>query len=248
MRYLMTFSYDGTNYQGYQKQKQGKTIQQEIETVLSIIHNQSISIHASGRTDAKVHAYNQKAHFDVEKEFDLEKLRNSMNKMLPNDIYIKKIEKVKDNFHARFDVVKKVYEYKINIGEYNPFDRNYVYQYNSSLDLESMKQATKYLVGEHNFKSFTKTDVEKDDYVRTIYDISITKKDNIVTLTFIGSGFLRYMVRNIVGTLIAVGEKKFSTENVENILNKQDRIEAYKTANPEGLYLKDVFYTISINK
>lgn len=242
MRYLMTFAYNGSNFLGYQKQKQGRTVQNEIEKELSTIYNKKISIHASGRTDAKVHAYNQKAHFDVEKEMNIDKLRNSMNKMLPNDIYIKRIEKVNNNFHARFDVVKKVYQYKINVGEYNPLEYDYIYQYNHYLNLEKMKEATKYLVGNHNFKSFTKVNEEKEDYVRTIYEINIMNKNDIIDIEFIGSGFLRYMVRNMVGTLIAVGEGKIEPNYVEQILEMEDRTKAYKTANPEGLYLKDVFY------
>lgn len=242
MRFLITFAYNGSNFLGYQKQKQGRTVQNQVENVLSTIYNEKVLIHASGRTDARVHAYNQKAHFDVEKELNVDKLKNSMNKMLPKDIYIKRIEKVHNHFHARFDVVRKVYQYKINMGEYNPLEYDYVYQYNHSLDINRMKKAIKYLIGEHNFKSFTKTDEKKEDYIRTIYEITITNKDDMIEIEFSGSGFLRYMIRNIVGTLIAVGEGKIEPNYVEKILKMEDRTKAYKTANPEGLYLKDVFY------
>ena len=130
MRYLITFSYDGTNFYGYQKQINKRTVQGEIERVLSKINNEKIVISASGRTDAKVHAINQKAHFDLKKKFDQDKLINSMNKLLPKDIYIKRIEAVPDNFHARFNVKKKTYIYKINTGVYDPLTRNYIFQYN----------------------------------------------------------------------------------------------------------------------
>ncbi len=129
MRYLMTFSYDGTNFYGYQKQKNKRTVQDEIENVLSKINDKKISISASGRTDAGVHAINQKAHFDSSNEYDTDRLKHSMNKMLPDDIYIKNIKLVNDDFHARFNVTRKKYVYKINVGEYNPLDRNYIYQY-----------------------------------------------------------------------------------------------------------------------
>lgn len=242
MRYLMTFSYDGTNYNGYQKQPNKNTVQNQIEGALNKIFNKEISIHASGRTDAKVHALNQKAHFDLEKQVDLYKLKKSINSLMNDDIYIKEIEEVKDDFHARFNVVEKTYIYKLNVGSYDPINRNYIYQYNKELNIESIKEATNYLIGTHNFKSFTKTDLEKDDYVRTIYSIDIEKEDDLLTFTFKGNGFLRYMVRNIVGTLIQVGENKLKSEDILHIIESEDRTYAGKTANPEGLYLKDVKY------
>lgn len=242
MRYLITFSYDGTNYNGYQKQLNKNTIQDKIESALNKITSNKIIIHASGRTDSKVHALNQKAHFDLDKEYDLYKLKKSINSLIPEDIHISKIEVVDNDFHARFNVKEKEYIYKLNIGEYNPIDRNYVYQYNKELDLDKMIEASKYLLGEHNFKSFTKTDDSKEDYIRNIYKINIIKKDNIITFDFIGNGFLRYMIRNIVGTLIEVGENKLDPIKVKEILDSQNRKNAGKTAHPEGLYLYNVKY------
>lgn len=242
MRYLITFSYDGTNYNGYQKQLNKNTIQDKIESALNKITSNKIIIHASGRTDSKVHALNQKAHFDLDKEYDLYKLKKSINSLIPEDIHISKIEVVDNDFHARFNVKEKEYIYKLNIGEYNPIDRNYVYQYNKELDLDKMIEASKYLLGEHNFKSFTKTDDSKEDYIRNIYKINIIKKDNIITFDFIGNGFLRYMIRNIVGTLIEVGENKIDPIKVKEILDSQNRKNAGKTAHPEGLYLYNVKY------
>lgn len=242
MRYLMTFSYDGSNYNGYQKQLNKNTIQDKIEDALYKITGKNIIIHSSGRTDSKVHAINQCAHFDIDKEYDLYKLKKSINSLIPDDIHVKNIE-IKDNsFHARFNIKEKEYIYKINIGEYNPIDRNYIYQYNKELNIEKMKEAAKYLIGNHNFKSFTKTDDSKDDYIRTIYKIDISKNNNIITFDFVGNGFLRYMIRNIVGTLIVVGEEKIEPTKVKEILDSQDRKKAYKTANPEGLYLYNVKY------
>ena len=242
MRYLLTFSYDGTLFYGYQKQKNKRTVQEEIEKVLSKINNEFTAISASGRTDAHVHAINQKAHFDSSKEYNLDRLKHSMNKMLPNDIFIKNIERVNDIFHARFDVIKKEYVYKINIGEYDPFSREYIYQYNWNLNVEKMREAINYLKGTHNFKSVTKTIKEEKDYVRTIYDAKINVKDDIIIISFVGSGFMRYMVRNMVGLLIAVGEEKIKPVDIVDILNKEDRIFAKKTAPAEGLYLTNVYY------
>ncbi len=246
MRYFMTFSYDGSKYSGYQKQPNTKTVQSEIEKALKKINsNKSVSIHASGRTDAGVHALNQKAHFDLDREFELSKLESSLNGLIPKDIYIKSIEKVSDDFHARFNVKAKEYIYKINMGEYNPIEKDYVYQYNKRLDIVEMERAMKYLEGEHDFKSFTKAEEKYDDTVRTIVQTKVIrdlKNVNYVTLSFLGTGFLRYMVRNMVGFLIEIGEGKRKSEDIIEVLEAKDRCKAGKTANPEGLYLKDVFY------
>jgi len=246
MRYFMCFSYDGSNFNGYQKQPKMRTVQQEIENVLKQINgNKEVVVVSSGRTDAGVHALNQRAHFDLEKEFDGAKLRQAMNSLLPLDIYVKKIERVNDDFHARFSAIGKEYIYKINLGEYDPLERNYVFQYNKRLDLSAMERALKYFEGTHNFKSFTKANDEITDYVRTISGTEIMRdlKDvNKITISFIGTGFLRYMVRNIVGFLIEVGEGKRTAEEIMDIFKKEDRSEAGKTAPPNGLYLKNVFY------
>ncbi len=247
MRYFMTFAYDGSKYKGYQIQPKEKTVQGEIEKALKKINaGKKVTIHASGRTDAGVHAYNQKAHFDLDmKNITPEKLRDGLNSLLPKDIYIKEIEIVSDDFHARFDVKAKEYIYVINMGEYNPIEKDYIYQYNKKLDVVEMERALKYLEGTHNFKSFTKTDDEKDDYVRTIVQTNLyreLKNVNKITLSFLGTGFLRYQVRNMIGTLIEIGEGKRRSEDIIDILAKQDRRKAGKTAAPEGLYLKDVLY------
>ena len=243
MRYLITFSYDGTLYNGYQKQPNENTIQNKIEEVLFRLNSNSpVSIHASGRTDAGVHAINQKAHFDMDRLYNLDILKNSMNKMLPQDIYIKNIEIVSDEFHARFDVVSKEYNYKINIGEYNLFSRNYEWQFNDNLDIDKMKVAIKYLEGTHDFKAFTKNSLEIYDYTRTILNTDIIEKDGIITISVVGTGFLRYMVRNIVGLLIEVGIGKKNPEDIITILNSKDRTLFGRIAPPCGLYLKNVNY------
>lgn len=243
MRYLITFSYDGTNYNGYQRQPNVKTIEDEIEKVLYKINgNNAVIIHATGRTDAHVHAINQKAHFDLLLEIPNSNLKKAMNSLLPGDIYIKNVEKVSSEFHARYNIVSKEYMYIINIGEYNPLERNYVYQYNKKLNVEEMKKAIKNFNGEHNFKSFTKTDDKREDYVRKIFSTSILLEGNYIKIIFKGNGFLRYMVRNMVGALIAVGEDKKNSDDIVKILRMEDRKYACKTAPPEGLYLRDVFY------
>lgn len=245
MRYLITFSYDGSKYKGYQKQPRVRTIQGEIEKVLKTISNEDIPIHASGRTDALVHALNQKAHFDLDVNIENENLLKAMNSLLPKDIYIKKIEEVSPDFHARFNVKAKEYIYIINTSEYNPLEKDYVYQHNKRLDIVEMQRALKYLEGTHNFKSFSKADEEKENFTRTIVQANLIRevKDvNKIIICFLGTGFLRYMVRNMVGVLIEIGEGKRKGEDIITILQGEDRKGAGITANPEGLYLKDVFY------
>lgn len=249
MRYFMTFSYDGSKYKGYQKQPRVKTIQGEIEKALTKINSEEeVSIHASGRTDAGVHAYNQKAHFDLKKKMDLFKLQGSLNSLLPDDIYVKKIEIVEKDFHARFSVTGKEYIYKINMGVYNPIEKDYVYQYNEPLKIAEMERALHYIEGTHNFKSFTKVDEEKsekEDYIRTILKTKITrdkKELDKITISIVGTGFMRYMVRNIIGVLIEIGEGKRKSEDILKIVKEEDRTKAGLTAPACGLYLNDVFY------
>lgn len=246
MRYLITFAYDGSKYKGYQKQPKLKTIQGELEKALKMINNnEKVEVNASGRTDAGVHALNQKAHFDLDVNITCDKLNNALNSLLPDDIYVKNVIEVKEDFHARYNVKAKEYIYKINMGEYDPIEKDYVFQYNKKLDLVEMERALKYLEGEHDFKSFTKADEEREDFTRRIVQTNLIrdmKNINKVTISFLGTGFLRYMVRNMVGLLIEIGEGKRKSEDVIEILEAKDRRKAGITAEAEGLYLKDVFY------
>lgn len=246
VRYLITFSYDGSGFNGYQKQPKHRTVQGELEKALkSINNNKKVDLQAAGRTDAGVHALNQKAHFELEVTITEEKLKMALNSLLPNDIYVKQAEEVDDTFHARYNVKAKEYMYLINIGEYNPLERNYVYQYNKPLDIVAMERALKYLEGEHNFESFSPSNNEKDNYVRTISQTNLIrdlKNPNKITILFLGTGFLRYMIRNMIGTLIEIGEGKRKAEDIIEIIDAKDRKAAGPTSNPEGLYLKNVFY------
>lgn len=246
MKYFMTYSYDGTDFSGYQKQPKKRTVQKEIEDVLKQINDgKSVTISSSGRTDAGVHALNQKAHFELDIKITPDRLIRGMNSLLPLDIYVKNIEMVEDDFHARFNAIGKEYIYKINMGEYNTIERNYVCQYCKKLDVVAMERGIKYLEGTHNFKSFVKADEEIQDYVRTISQAYITRdsKDlNKLVITFVGTGFLRYMVRNMVGLLIEIGEGKKRPEDIIDIFKQEDRRFAGKTAPACGLYLRNVFY------
>ncbi len=245
-RYLITFSYDGTDFFGSQKQPKIRTIQGEFEKVLKKLNdNKSVELVMSGRTDAKVHALNQKAHFDLSIKTTPEKLKQFFKSYLPEDIYVKSVEKVSEDFHVRHNVIAKEYMYVINMGEYSPKDRNYIYQYNKKLDTISMERALKYLEGTQDFTSFSPTNNEKEDMIRTITFTNLIrdiKNPNKITILFLGTGFLRYMVRNMVGTLINIGEGKIKSEDIIEIINSKDRKKAGLTAPPEGLYLKNVLY------
>jgi len=246
MRFFMTFSYDGSNFSGYQKQPRERTVQKCLEDALKEINGgKNVIVVASGRTDAGVHAIGQRAHFDMDVKITPDKLMKGLNSILPDDIYVKSVHEVDDNFHARFDAHGKEYIYLINMGEYNPIERNYCFQYCKRLDLVSIERGLKYLEGEHNFKSFTKSTDEVDDYVRKISQTSVVRdsKDmNKIIITFVGTGFLRYMVRNMVGLLIEIGEGKRKPEEIIDILKHEDRRVAGKTAPACGLYLRNVFY------
>lgn len=220
MRYFMRFSYNGSKFNGFQKQVDKRTVQGDLESVLSKIFNENIRVVASGRTDAGVHAYNQCLHFDSSKEVDFDKLKFSLNCLLHN-IYVKELYSVPDDFHARYDCTKKEYIYKINVGEFDPIYEEYIYQYNKSLDIEKMKDACMYLIGEHDFRSFTSLDYEKN-CVRTIYSIDISIENDIIYIDFVGNGFLKYMVRNMVGLLIEVGSNNRNVEDVKKILDSMD--------------------------
>ena len=246
MRYLIKFSYDGSNYVGYQKQGNMHTIEKALEDAATKINdNKKVKITATGRTDKKVHAKCQYAHLNIDVKITPHKLKRAMNSNLDDDIHVIEAYLVKDDFHARYNVVSKTYKYIINTGEYNPIERNYVYQYNYKLDIDKMNKAIKYFIGEHDFRAFVTENVDKDNCVREIYEANVEKdiKDNDkYVITFRGNGFMRYQVRNMVGLLIKVGQGKIDVEKVKEILESKSRKQNGVTAKAEGLYLVDVEY------
>ena len=240
MRYLINLSYDGSKFYGYQVQKNQITIEGEIEKTLSKILNENINTIASSRTDRLVHANNQYCHFDYDKDLDLNKIKNSLNHLINDSIYIKDIIKVDDNFHARYNVKKKEYIYKINLGIYNPILKDYVYQYNKKISKTLINQFIKIVSGKHNFKSFT-SDKNKNDYERDI-KIDYKIKDDILYLRFTSTGFLRYMIRNIVGLLLDINDGKKNLSDIEKIFESKDRCSCGRCASGVGLYLNKVIF------
>ena len=242
MRYLITFSYNGNYFSGYQRQKNLKTVQGSLEEYLSILNNSPVSIHSSGRTDVGVHAINAKAHFDLDKDIKEYNIKTFLNRNLNGKIYIKKVEKVKDNFHARYNVLKKEYHYFINLGEFNPIEKDYVYQYCKPLNIRLMKKASKVFLKEHDFRAFCSNEKEKKNCIRTIYNIRIIRKKEKLELIFIGNGFLKHMVRNIVGILVKVGNNSINISDVKKILDSKERKHNTKPVPGNGLYLWKVYY------
>jgi tRNA pseudouridine38-40 synthase len=243
MRFLIKFSYDGSAYSGFQTQKGKETIQEKLEDALTNVNNHKRTyIVATGRTDKGVHALCQYGHADIDVNITEKKLKRALNSNLPDDIHVIDTKIVSDDFHARYNVKEKTYQYKINLGEYNPLERNYVYQYNYSLDINKMKEAIKYFEGEHDFRAFVTDNKEKENCIRTITSTNIEQVQDKLIITFTGNGFLRYQVRNMVGILLRVGENKLSPKDVDKILQSKDRTKSGKTAPPEGLYLTNIVY------
>ncbi len=243
MRYKITFSYDGSNFHGYQNQPNLRTVQRELERAVTYLNQKhETSVQSSGRTDQGVHAIAQVAHFDLNIEIPEYKVKQGLNSLLPEDIHIIQAEKVGEDFHARFTSLKKEYIYKINTKEYNPMRRNYEYQHGKDLDIEKMKQAIKEFEGTHDFRSFVSSEDKRENSVRTIWKTKIQEEKGILTLTFQADGFLKYQVRNMVGLLIDIGNGKKQVEDVKKILEKKDRRFSTRTAPACGLYLRKVWY------
>ena len=241
MRFLIKFSYDGTNYSGYQKQPGLNTIEGKLEEALTKINNGvKTTITSTGRTDKKVHALSQYGHADIKVSITEYKLKRALNSNLPADIHVIDTKIVNDNFHARYNVAEKTYKYIMNLGEYNPIERNYVFQYNYKLNINAMKKAIKYFKGTHDFRAFVTDNKEKENCIRTITETNIEEDNNKLTITFTGNGFMRYQVRNMIGILIKVGENKLEPNKIKEIIESKDRLKAGKTAPAEGLYLVDV--------
>ena len=240
MRYLINLTYDGSLFYGYQIQNNNKTVEGELEKVLSKILNTNINTVGSSRTDKGVHAINQYCHFDYDKKIDLKKLKHSINSLIDKGIYIKSIKKVNNDFHSRYNVIKKEYIYKINMKEYNPIERNYVFQYCKKIDRDLIESYIKKLNGKHNFRSFT-SDKDANNYER---DITIEYKisNKTLYLRFKSSGFLRYMIRNIVGLLIDINDNKKSINDIDKIFESKNRCKLGVCAPPEGLYLEKIEY------
>ena len=239
----MTVCYDGGDYYGFQRQNALPTVQQKLEEALSTRFQQSISVHPSGRTDAGVHAIAQVVHFDVDSEIKTSSFGYSINTLLPKDIAITSCEKVSDDFHAQFGAKRKTYLYKICLCKiHSPLKRKYFHVCFYDLDIVKMQDACKYFVGEHDFRAFMLANDEKENTVRTIYNLSVEKFDDEVHIRVTGNGFLHNMVRIIAGTLVDVGRGRIAPQDIQKIIASKRHVGTGKTLDPQGLYLESVEY------
>jgi len=243
MNYKLTIAYDGTNYCGWQRQKNGITVQEVMEDVVSEMFGKETAVTGSSRTDAGVHAKTYVCSFKGETTIPVGRMHTVLNTRLPRDIRAYKCECVPENFNARFDAVKKAYEYKIlNAEVSDPILRNYAWHYPIKLDFEKMTQAAEIMKGKRDFKAFCAAGSTVKTTVRNLMELSLKKEGNLITVRAAADGFLYNMVRIITGTLVYVGNGKLSTEDIEMLITGKDRRLMGITAPPQGLALVEVIY------
>jgi len=242
--FKMIVEYDGAAYCGWQRQKNGVSIQQILEEAIALIVCEKVTLVGSGRTDAGVHAINQVANFKSSTLLPSQKLFRGINSVLPQDIVVKSIDEVSVAFHAQRDVQRKIYVYRICNRPLRPvLGRNYFWFIRFELDLEMMRKAAKYLIGTHDFSCFCATGTDVKDRIRTITAIDIESgADDLIEITVEAHGFLKYMVRNIVGTLVEVARGKRKPQEMKEIIASRNRNIAGVTAPACGLFLKEVKY------
>lgn len=240
----LVIEYDGTNYRGWQVQLKGPTIQGMIEEKLVLLTGETTHVIGSGRTDAGAHAFGQVAHFMTLSRMDVSSIQRALNGLLPPDIVIRRVEEVEEGFHARQQSKSKVYEYRIlNRHLRSVFHRGYSWHVPQELDFEEMKKAAEILSGEHDFSSFRSVGSPTRTSVRTVIRADWRRSgDGLICFEIEANGFLKQMVRAIVGTLVEVGKGKISTEEFRKILDSRNRKEAGPTAPAHGLFLKEVKY------
>jgi len=244
-RLKATISYDGTLFAGYQVQPGERTVQLEIENVLTKMHKgEKVKIVASGRTDARVHATGQVIHFDTSLSIPVEQYKKALNVQLPRDIRVLAIKEVEADFHARYSVSGKRYRYIWNCeSEQSPFRRHYTVETNGvKPNVEAMQAATQYIIGTHDFTCFCAANTSVVDKVRTVHSLSFSWQGEELHMVIEGNGFLYNMVRIIAGTLWEVGIGKKEIRDLKEIIESMNRGKAGKTAPAHGLYLEKVFY------
>ena len=239
----LIIEYDGKEFNGWQKQKTKLNIQGEIEKAIETVLGGEVELIGSGRTDAGVSAIGQIANFKTENEMPIEKIPYAINSQLKKSIRIKKAEEVDMDFHSRYSVKEKTYRYVINNSEQGTaIYRNLQYHFPYKLDEKKMDNAIKYLVGEHDFKSFKASGTSSKSSIRTIYNATVKRNDDLVIIELTGNGFLYNMIRIIAGTLIEIGIGNLEPNDMKKILEAKDRQKAGKTLPANGLCLMNVNY------
>ncbi len=240
----LLIEYDGTNYLGWQVQPNGPTIQGILEEKLGLLTGEKIMLFGSGRTDSGVHAICQVAHFKTGSSMDTHRMQRALNSLLPPDIVIQKMEEVEESFHARRHSKSKVYEYRIlNRSLRSPFHHSYAWHIPQRLDFKEMEKATQYLIGEHDFSSFRSVGSPTRTTVRKVTRAEWKRgRSGLVRFEIEANGFLKQMVRAIIGTLVEVGKGKMGAVEFRRILESKERSKAGPTAPAHGLFLKEVKY------
>ncbi len=244
----MTIQYDGSRYKGWQKQNikgtSVSTIQDKIEKVLSKMTGEEIQVIGCGRTDTGVHADKYTANFKTNSEKKIPEMLKYLREFLPEDISVTSLREVSDRFHSRLNAISKTYVYTIDNNKFaNVFLKKYAYHVEGQLDIEKMREASKYLLGTHDFKGFSAVkDKSKKSTIRTINYINITEKDNIIKIEYNGNGFLLNMVRILSGTLIKVAKGEIQPIKIKELLESKNRSELAEKAPAKGLCMKEVNY------
>lgn len=239
----LTIEYDGTNYLGWQKQPQGSTVQEEIEKTLNNMTGENIALLGSGRTDSGVHAFAQVASFKTKSNIKSIEFQMGLNSSLPIDITIREAIDVGPDFHAQFSAKSKKYIYKIfNSTHPSALLRKRTWFIPLDLDINKMKEATAYLIGEHDFKAFAQSGIEVKTTVRNVLNVSLEQEGKNILFSIEATGFLKRMVRLIIGTLVQVGKGKITPFDFAEILNSGEKTKFVYAAPPQGLYLKEVKY------
>ena len=243
-KYKLTIEYDGTDFVGWQIQDNGNSIQQSLEKAIHKLTNEQVTVFGAGRTDSGVHAKGQVAHFEISKDLLKDNIRDGMNQYLrPQPIAILNVEKVEDDFHARFLAKQRIYQYLI-INRRPPltFQRQLTWVIYKKLDVEKMKEAATFFKGKHDFNAFRSVDCQSSTSIKTVDHCSVVNNQESITIQVAAKSFLHSQVRIMVGTLVNVGEGKIQSSDLKKIIEMKDRDKAGVTAPAHGLYLKEVIY------
>ncbi len=239
----LTISYDGSRYYGFQRQTGKPTVQQKLEDALTDIIGSPIQITASGRTDAGVHAMAQTVNFHTDTSLSPDEIFRLLNNKLPSDIAVREAKYASERFHSRYNVLKKVYTYRINTSGFsNVFEKKYVFDFFESLDINKMREASELLMGTHDFIGFSSVKKTKKSTVRKIFDIVFTEKSGELDITYTASGYLHNMVRIITGTLIEIGAGYKEISVINEVFETGDRSTAGFTAPAKGLIMEYAVY------
>lgn len=239
----LIIEYDGTNYHGWQRQGKLPTIQLALERVIEKITREKTCVISAGRTDAGVHALGQVANFSTDSKLPCLNLLRGMNSLLPDDIVIKDLAEVTMEFHSRYSAMSKQYFYQVyNSATASALYRNFTWHVHAKLDISAMNEGAGHLLGRHDFTSFCAAGHEIKKFIREVTSAVFTRRTDMLRFSIEANGFLKYMVRNIVGTLIYVGMGKFSPDMIAQLISAKDRTLAGPTAPPQGLFLASVKY------